>query len=130
MTERISIDNGLLNHLCKDAKGIFWNSFLDIAASKNLRLKDRKSFLLANEMEFLEFIGLGTILEEVPSTLLGDIKHHVFCLFNQQKPVELYRKKLKNREKAFFNHPRTRFARDHRAHRGGLNFKSKYSFTQ
>jgi hypothetical protein len=88
MTERISIDNGLLNHLCKDTKGIFWNSFLDITTSKGLHLTDRKSFFLANEMEFLEFIGLGKILEDVSPTLLNDIKHHVYRLFNHRRPVE------------------------------------------
>ena len=89
MAERISIDNGLLNHLCKDTKGNFWNSFLDITASKGLHLKNHNSIFLVNEMQFLEFIGLGTILKETPSTLLNEIKYHVICLFNQQNHIKL-----------------------------------------
>jgi len=88
MAERISIDNGLLNHLCKDTQGILWNSFLDITTSKGLHLTDRKSFFLVNEMEFLEFIGLGAILKEVPHTLLNDIKYHVSRFFSQPRPIE------------------------------------------
>lgn len=89
MPERISLDNGLLNLLCKDTRGTLWNSFLDVTTSKNLHLIDRKSFLLADEMVFLEFIGLGKILKEVPSSLLNDIRPHICSLFNQQRPIEL-----------------------------------------
>jgi hypothetical protein len=89
MAKRYSIDNGLLNLLCKDAKGNLWNSFLDITFSKGLYLKNRNSLFLANEMQFLEYIGLGKILEEAPPTLRNAIKYHVNCLFNQQKLIEL-----------------------------------------
>ncbi len=89
MTKRYSIDNGLLNHLCKDTKGHLWNSFLDIIASHGLHLKSHSTLFLASELEFLEFIGLGKILEEVPSTLLDDVKHRVSCLFNQQELADL-----------------------------------------
>lgn len=89
MTKRISIDNGLLNLLCKDTKGDLWNSFLDVTASKGLHLKSHNNLFLANEMQFLEFIGLGKILKEVPSTLLNDIKYHANCLFHQQKTIGL-----------------------------------------
>src|ERR1700722_5814720 len=101
MTERIFIDNGLLNHLCKDTKGHLWNSFLDVTTSKGLCLENRKSFFLTDEMQFLEFIGLGAVLEEVSSTLLSDIKCHVIHLFNQKKQIEI--KQISNTINSIFN---------------------------
>ena len=88
MAERTFIDTGLLNYLCKDTKGNIWNSFLDVTASNGLKLQGRGSLFLPDDMQFLEFIGLGAILERVPSTLRSDIERHINSLFTQKKPIK------------------------------------------
>ncbi len=87
--ERIFLDNGLINYLSKDTIGQLWDNFLDITASKGLYLQDRKSFFITDEMQFLEFIGLGKILEDVPPSLLPAIKNQITNLFNRRDYIEL-----------------------------------------
>lgn len=89
MADRIFIDNGLLGALCKDTKGNLWNSFLDTMNSRGLSLEDRRNCFATDIFLFLEFIGLGKILEKTPSTLLPTIKSSIIDLFSQTESVEI-----------------------------------------
>ncbi|MGE4573288.1 hypothetical protein [Parachlamydia sp.] len=89
MVDRIFIDNGLLNTLCKDTKGNLWNSFLDTMNSRGFSLEDRRNCFATDIFLFLEFIGLGKILEKTSSTLLPTIKSSIIDLFRQTKSVEI-----------------------------------------
>lgn len=89
MVNRIFIDNGLLSTLCKDTKGDLWNSFLDTMNSRGISLEDRRNCFATDIFLFLEFIGLGKILEKTSSTLLPIIKTSIIDLFRQTKAAEI-----------------------------------------
>lgn len=89
MVDRIFIDNGLLGILCRDTKGNLWNSFLDTMSARGLTLEDRRVFVCTDIFLFLEFIGLGKILERMPTTLLPNIKNKIIELFLRTDSVKL-----------------------------------------
>lgn len=88
MVERIQIDNRL-NRLLSNANESLWNSFLDVVASKGLVLEDKRTFFIADEMQFLEFIGLGKILEESHHKLLPLIKSQILDLFESEESIDI-----------------------------------------
>ena len=87
MVERVFIDNGLLALLCNDTQGSLWDSFLDVAASKGIILEDRRACVESDPLLFLEFIGHGRILDEIPSSLFPAIKELGQPLFELEEPV-------------------------------------------
>ncbi len=89
MADRIFIDNGLLSTLCKDTNGKLWNSFLDTMNSRGVSLEDRRNCFATDIFLFLEFIGLGKILEKTSSTLFPIIKSSIIDLFRHTKSIEI-----------------------------------------
>lgn len=89
MVDRIFIDNGLLGVLGKDIKGNLWNSFLDTMDSRKFSLEDRRNYFVTDIFLFLEFIGLGKLLEKIPPTSFPIIKNSIDDLFNKTETLEI-----------------------------------------
>lgn len=87
IVERIQIDNRL-NRLLSNANESLWDSFLDVVALKGLVLEDKRTFFIADEMQFLEFIGHGKILKESHLKLLPLIKRQIFDFFESEESID------------------------------------------
>lgn len=87
MSKRIFIDSGLLNYICKDTEGSLWDSFLDVAAASGNILDDRRACVQTDPLLFLEFIGHGRIIEQVPQELSSHIKELGQSLFDSKEDV-------------------------------------------
>lgn len=81
MTKRIFIDTGLLSLICGDDSGKIYNNFLDITNSCGFQIENRKITLTSDWSLFLEFIGLGRIMEKLSPQFDKSIEDKLLLYF-------------------------------------------------
>lgn len=81
MTKRIFIDTGLLSLICGDDSGKIYNNFLDITNSCGFQIENRKITLTSDWSLFLEFIGLGRIMEKLSPQFDKSVEDELLLYF-------------------------------------------------
>lgn len=89
MVKRIFFDTGLLSAFCTDRSGIYYNSFLDISTKCGLSIENRRVTVENNWFLFLEFIGLGRVMDKASLCFDKPIEKQILYYFDSPMPTKV-----------------------------------------